>query len=85
MSKKKPSTPPTADCPTKKLIIKGGGKVLTFYGHAKYQDSPDSLECTRSLWVNGREIILTSAFPKHPTSTPTRKMKSYIDLNLENP
>ena len=33
--------------------------------------------------VNGKTDLVTSVFPQEPSATPTEKMPSYIDSELE--
>lgn len=69
--------------PAGSIRIKGNGRVFTVWGGTEYHRTPTSLECTSSILVNGREFIVTDVFPLHPTSTPTAKLKSYIDLKKD--
>lgn len=66
--------------PKGKIIVKYGGKAQIVYGHTRDKRTDTALECTSSIFVNGREFIVTDVFPLHPTSTPTAKLKSYIDM-----
>lgn len=80
MKKNNKKSTHTTNRPESRIIVKSNGKALTIFGHSKDKRTDTTLECTSSVFVNGREFIVTDVFPLYPTSTPTAKLKAYIDL-----
>lgn len=61
----------------------GDGGVDTLYRDSKY--TVDENYCTRErkMLIKGRRFAISSVFPVNATSTPTDKMLSLIDMELE--
>lgn len=61
----------------------GDGGVDTLYRDSKY--TVDENYCTRErkMLIKGRRFVIFSVFPVNATSTPTDKMLSLIDMELE--
>lgn len=81
--KKKSDKLTEAPNPRGRIRIKKDGKVATILSDTEYCRNRENLELKYDTTVNGRLFHVASVLPVHPVSTPTEKMKSYIDLRLE--
>lgn len=59
------------------------GKVETFFRDTVYRVNNDELVPEREMLIGGKRFLVTSVFPDTPTVTPTEKMLSLIDMELE--
>ena len=69
--------------PERAVLRKSDGGVVTTYRDCKYRVTEDSFTKERAMVVNGKTYLVTSVFPLEPSATPTEKMLSYIDSELE--
>ena len=60
-----------------------GGGVDTLYRDANYTVSEKEYSRERQMLIRGKRFIVTSVFPTNATSTPTDKILSVIDGDLE--
>ena len=60
-----------------------GGGVDTLYRDANYTVSEKKYSRERQMLIRGKCFIVTSVFPTNATATPTDKMLSVIDGDLE--
>ena len=59
-----------------------GGGVDTLYRDAQYTITENEYSRERQMLIRGKCFIVTSVFPTNATATPTDKMLSVIDSDL---
>ena len=59
------------------------GKVETFFRDTVYRVNNDELVPEREMLIGGKRFLVTSVFTDTPSVTPTEKMLSLIDMELE--
>ena len=69
--------------PERAIHRRSEGGVSTTYRDCKSRVTEDSFTKERAMVVNGKTYLVTSVFPLEPSATPTEKMLSYIDSELE--
>ena len=60
-----------------------GGGIDTLYRDSRYTISEKEYSRERQMLIRGKCFIVTSVFPTDATATPTDKMLSVIDGDLE--
>ena len=69
--------------PERAFHRRSDGGVITTYRDCKYRITDDICTKERTMVINGKTYLVTSVFPLEPSATPTEKMLSYIDSELE--
>ena len=60
-----------------------GGGVDTLYRDSNYTITDKEYSRERQMLIRGKRFIVTSVFPTNASATPTDKMLSVIDSDLE--
>lgn len=65
------------------VLRKAEGGVETLFRDTAHRESEEGLIREREMIIQGKRFLVTSVFPGDGRATPTEKLLSYIDGELE--